>query len=90
MKTRGYKRVNRQMKVYLRQHASKRVDFFIFARLVILEIELRMPVGRLVLGNTARGAVARLQLIEERGRTKSCGRELDEIPSKKSVWGYDW
>ena len=88
MKTRVHERLNRQMEVYLRQHASKRVDLLIFARVVIPEVELRMPISRLVLGDTARGAVARLQLIEERGYTKSYSDELDEFPSNKSMWEY--
>lgn len=72
-------------KCYLRQHASERVDFLILARVVIPEIKLRMPIGRLVLSNTARGAVSRFQLIEEGGHSKSCGHELDEKPSNESA-----
>lgn len=70
---------NRQMGVHLRQHAPKRVNLLILARVVIPEIELRVPIRRLVLGDAARGAVSRLKLIVERGYTKSYSHEL--------VWG---
>ena len=59
--------------MYLRQHAPKRADLFIFARGVILEVKLRVPIGRLVLGDTARGAVASRQIIKEGRYAKSYG-----------------
>lgn len=58
-------------KVYIRQHASAGINLFVLASGIILEVELGMPVGRLVLGDTARGTVASCQIIEEGRDAKS-------------------
>lgn len=57
---------------HLRQHASDLVDELEFSSLAILEIERGVPVGRLVLGDSARSAIAVHQFCGGHSFGKRC------------------
>lgn len=56
----------------LRKHASNLVDELVLPGGSVLEVHWRSPVGGLVLGNGARGAVSGEELITARGLGESC------------------
>lgn len=57
----------------IRKHASNLLDELVLAGGGVLEVHGRSPVGGLVLGDGARGAVTSEELISARGRGEAWG-----------------